>query len=710
MVDVSKLTDEELLALANKDKGKPIPDDLSTASEATLAALAAGKPKPGPVLPSMKATDEAKAREPWRPQTDSMGKAALGGLNYGLVETLAPSGMIDLAGKYVVAPSMYGLDKAVTNIANAITGGNTQSKSLEDYRRMAGVTEPLSKHVQDYMPMYQGKEGTWARPVSDITELLPQAVMSPGNMAKNALVFGAIPGATGYVAEQATKGTRYEPYAKPATQFLTALAGGVVTDPTRGQKNLVSATKSADKSQFSQAIGLLDNANTNGVNLTVDEALAAATQGGTNRLSNMRRIAENTEGGRDILQPFTANRPQQTAAAAERMLDSITPAPANPYLVAQKAQASATDAFGQVRKDINSLAAPYYDSSRNARIPPNEYANLSNLPSFQTALRELRNDPELGMRIKDLPDNTVGTLDAIKKRMDTRITQAKGLAKPDEDLAAIIEQQRKAVVSAADKASSDYALARYIGNKGRENFLTPLDAGPLGQISRGGTPDNLRSAIIPSGKNVLERQNEDIATALQHIAGQDPQLAKDAVRVAMGAEKNAAFRPRTSAVEGADLYGGSRFANAVGAQGQQRNNFMSALEASAGPQVASNAGKTLDVLAATGYRPATGSRTAFNAQDMADLRGTSIASMDATKPLARVGDFLERMQMAGKTKELSEFLTGGRVSLEQLIELRKRYPDLVSADMVQQLIGRSQRGAGFAGRAAVPAGLLAGDD
>lgn len=709
MADLRDKTDEELLALVNKNKPKAITaDDLATAPDETLQALIASKGRQGPAGPSVKATDTANARASWRPQTDSVGRAALGGLGYGAVETFAPSAMIDLAGQYVVAPAMYGMDKALTGIANTITGGNKKPDTLDEYRRRAGVTDPLSRRLADVIPMDQGKEGTWARPVSDIAELVPQAVMMKGNALKNAMVYGVAPGTTGYVADQLAKDSPYEPYAKPVTQFLTAVGGGILTDPSRGQKNIVSATKAASPEQLSEAMKVMQSAKEMGVNLTVDEALGFATQGGTSRLSNMRRIAENT-GGRDVLQPFTAGRPQQTAAATERMLDSITPAPANPSNVPVLAQQAAGTAIDRVRQGINKLARPFYQSAENTPIPQKDFSALSSNSAFLDAMQKLRNSPVLGQSVQQFPDNSVGALNSLKTNyLDDAITAAKQEGRHTE--AAILTKLKNQVVGVADTAAPDYATGRGIVQRGTQEVLEPLQSGPLGQIAQGGTPDSLRSAIIPQGKNVLERQNEELARAMAALSGQNPQLAKDAVRVSLGAEKNAAFRPRTSAVEGADLYGGSRFANSVGAQGQQRSNFMSTVEAVSGPQVASDAGRTLDVLTATGYRPATGSRTAFNAQDMADLRGASIANLDVTRPFARIGDFIEQARMTGKTKELSEFLTGGNVSLEQLVKLREIYPDLISDSMVKQLAGRAKRSVGFTGRAAVPAGLLAGDD
>lgn len=710
MADLRDKTDEELLALVNKNKPKAITvDDLATAPDETLQALIASKGRQGPAGPSVKATDTANARASWRPQTDSVGRAALGGLGYGAVETFAPSAMIDLAGQYVVAPAMYGMDKALTGIANTITGGNKKPDTLDEYRRRAGVTDPLSRRLSDVIPMDQGKEGTWARPVSDITELLPQAIMAPGNMAKNALAFGVIPGAAGYVADQAAKDTHFEPYAKPAAQFTTAILGGLAVDPARGQKNIVSATRGATDEQVGQAMRLVADAKQRGINLTVDEALAAVSNGGTTRLSNMRRIAENTEGGRDVLSGYTANRANETKAAADAMLDSIGPAPNNPSLVPVRAQEAAGQSLDSVRQAINSVASPYYNASRPSRVAPEQFSTLMQDPVFASKLKELRSDPIKNKRVADLPDDSIGVFDAVKKRIGVGIDKAKSALDPDNDLADILSASNRNLVSVADAASPDYKTARGIVEDKTRRLLEPLQAGPLGTMARSSDVAGLRSAIIPQGKNVLERQDREIRKAMGLLSSVDENVARDAVRVAAGAEKNAAFTPRTAVMEGGDFYGGSRFANAVGAQGQQRKNFLAAVDAVSGRDAAKEVNTTLDALAATGYRPATGSRTAFNSQDMADLRGTSITGIDATRPLAMVADFIEQARMTGRTKEIAEFLTSGNVSLTQLMELRRRYPDLVTDRMLDKVLGRGGRTVGFAGRAAVP-GLISGDE
>ena len=709
MVDFSKMTDEELEALVNKNKRQDQPLDLSAMDDAALAALASGKARTASKAASVAQTDETNARASWRPQTDSIGRAALGGLGYGAVETFAPSGAIDLAGRYVVAPAMYGMDKAITGIGNMITGGNEQPTSLEEYRRRAGVTDPLSRRLSDVIPMDQGKEGTWARPVSDITELLPQAIMARGNMAKNAAVFGLAPGAAGYVADQAAKGTRFEPYAKPAAQFATALAGGIMVDPARGQKSVVSATRGASDEQMGQAMRLMADAKQRGINLTVDEALAAVSNGATTRLSNMRRLAENTEGGRDVLSGYTANRSNETRAAADAMLNRIGPAPDNPSLVPVRAQNAAGQSLDSVRQAINSVAKPYYEASRGARVPQQQFNELMQDPAFAKMLGELRADPVKNVRVADLPDDTIGVLDAVKKRFGANIDKAKSAFEPDNDLADILSASNRNLVSVADNVSPDYKTARGIVEDKTRRLLEPLKAGPLGTIANSSDVAGLRSAIIPQGKNVLERQDREIRKAMGLLSSVDGQTARDAVRVASGAEKNAAFTPRTVVMEGGDFYGGSRFANAVGAQGQQRKNFLAAVDAVSGRDAAKEVNTTLDALAATGYRPATGSRTAFNAQDMADLRGTSIAGIDATRPFAMVADFIEQARMTGRTKEIADFLTSGNVSLTQLMELRRRYPDLVTDRMLDKVIGRGGRTVGFAGRASVP-GLISSDE
>ena len=58
-----------------------------------------------------------------------------------------------------------------------------------------------------------------------VAEFLPGAVAGPGNVLRNALMFGALPGAASEFAGQRTEGTPLEPYARTAAALGTGFLG-----------------------------------------------------------------------------------------------------------------------------------------------------------------------------------------------------------------------------------------------------------------------------------------------------------------------------------------------------------------------------------------------------------------------------------------------------------------------------------------------------
>lgn len=68
-------------------------------------------------------------------------------------------------------------------------------------------------------------ETTAGQYAATIAEFLPGAVAGPGNVLRNALMFGALPGAASEFAGQRTEGTPLEPYARTAAAIGTGLLG-----------------------------------------------------------------------------------------------------------------------------------------------------------------------------------------------------------------------------------------------------------------------------------------------------------------------------------------------------------------------------------------------------------------------------------------------------------------------------------------------------
>ena len=214
--------------------------------------------------------------------------------------------------------------------------------------------------------------GNYAR---SIGQALPGSVMAPGNMALNALRYGVLPGAASETAGQATKGTAAEPWARAAAGVGTAVGAAALSRPALYErmigadaKNALPAAGSPDK--FALAKELMREAESRGVKLTTAEAMDAATSGATN-MGRRLRVAEQTPGSREKLEPFFAARPGQVQSATEDVMNRVAPAPSRPYDIAPAVRDVGEKARKAAEAYRTRAASPYYQAAENDVVNPN---------------------------------------------------------------------------------------------------------------------------------------------------------------------------------------------------------------------------------------------------------------------------------------------------------------------------------------------------
>lgn len=106
---------------------------------------------------------------------------------------------------------------------------------------VAGLTGGATEYKGQTMP------GQFAGTVG---EFLPGAIAGPGNMARNALMYGVLPGVASEAAGQATEGTAMEPWARALAAIGAPLAAGAVN---KGVRAVLSPYGGADPERLKLA-------------------------------------------------------------------------------------------------------------------------------------------------------------------------------------------------------------------------------------------------------------------------------------------------------------------------------------------------------------------------------------------------------------------------------------------------------------------------
>lgn len=530
-------------------------------------------------------------------------------------------------------------------LANAPTSRDIQGK-------IEGVTGEF------YKP--QTKYGEYAQTAG---EFLPAAIGGGGGViAKGARVL--VPAAASETAGQLTKGTTAEPVAR----FLGALAGGGATAlasrPGTAARSVANQLpEGITEPMVAQADGLMREAAARGIQLSWPEALSHVA--GRPVLTNMLRHLEASPQTEAQMGAFFGNRPQAVEGAVRQELGNIAPANNAPSAIGPAVGRAAEGTLEDVRGAINNAARPFYDAAGPVLLDAPTMARVRALPGYEQARAAVRNDPQLNRYVANLPDESVGFLNEVKKQLDNMAQHA---AEPlnaqgrNMQRSAGYGNDATAVRDIASNVptSTAYPTALAVESVGRERYLQPLLDGPLGKIAgRDTTTKNAINALFP--QNPLPNSQHEISTAVSALAHRNQRAARDLVRAHAESTFNEAAQNLQS---GPNQAGGAKFAVAIAGNPQQRANLQAAVEALPnGDERWRGFNRLLDVLEATGTRQNVGSRTAYNAE-INKAQGAGGLARDATKIVGNPAklaqpliDKYEQWKLGSNLTQLANILT-----------------------------------------------------
>jgi hypothetical protein len=567
-----------------------------------------------------------------------------------------------------------GVDPRIAKLATTMMpGGLSQAPTSQD---LVGVA------TKDGKPLYQPqtRAGRYARTAASFA---PAAVM-PGSAAQR-IVRVAAPGIASEAAGEATRGTKLEPYARVAAALVAGGLGEAATRPTPQTRILADASRGASEAQIATARRLMDDAAQRGIRLTMAEALQQATDSGTG-MGRLQRVIEQTEGGGARIAPVMAERPAQVAAAVRGYADDIAPPPADPYTAASGAQDAARGTLTDVRQAINANARPWYDALQTERMPPTPAAQqVMTSEPYRQALAAVRGDPILNAQIAALPDDSLAVVNEVTKQLDTLADNARpnpAISTGNAQLSAAYEAARNQVDELAGAYSEPWRLARGMVASQREQFLEPIQNGPLGSIAQTSDPKGQISALFPNAP--VEGAAGPTNQAIQMLP-QD--VGRGLVRQQLMTGFNEAAQDLST---GPNQWGGAGWAAKQFGNPEQSATLMAGVDAAGGD--AGDLQRLVEVLRATGKRQAPGSMTAYNARDLERLGDAGalgeVARTGLNPPGAfrRIGTALQNWQTERNAGRLADAILADPAQAEAiLLHARQVVPPGADLQAIERL-------------------------
>lgn len=514
-------------------------------------------------------------------------------------------------------------------------------------------------------PLKHEPETTAGRYAQAGAEFIPSAVVGPGGVVRNSIALGVVPGLASEAAGHATEGTAYEPYARGAAAIAGAATGHWATAPNAAEAAVGRAARGAAAAQVDQAEQLFQSAQQMGVPITRAEALQHVTGGATN-LSNLQRVVE----GAGELRPFMAQRPGQVENATRNALDQITPPSMAPENLGPAVGQAAQGTVQDVTQAINRHTRPLYQAAEQQRVGPAVHQALVADPLYVQTLNEVRSNPALNRTIEHLPDDSVGVIDLVQRRMREQADNARmpGQANTSNLAAANFEDARTIPMAAADTVTGSrpggvqgaYEAARTQQQALRDQYLQPLLNGPVGRLAQNDLSTK-RAIEVLFPANPLPHSNREIETAVRAVAQRSPQAATQLVRAHVEQTFNEAVQRLQS---GANEFGGAGFAAVLRGNPQQAANLEAAITALRGGQAYEGFDRFLNILEAQGSRQRIGSQTAFNQEVQRELKSggtvaealTGVASGGLKLP-SKINQRIEQWRMGGNVAQIADILT-----------------------------------------------------
>lgn len=572
-----------------------------------------------------------------------------------------------------ILPQNTSPSKAVRPVDQAARAGDLGALLAQTFPTQTQLDQSAQKNLGPYH-----QPQTWqGRTAQTVSEMAPNAFLPGGAAARVARVL--VPALASSAAGEATHGTSLEKPARIAGGIVGGLAeGGIEAAANAPQRIFGDAARNLTDQQAMLAQQLRENAAREGIDLTVPEAVQQVTNGATG-LGRVQRLVENASPTASRMAAYFAPRPGQVRGAVMNAADALSPetVATPPGVLGMRAQTAAQGGLDAVRGQINAATEPLYQALQGQEIPSADFAALSANPSFARALNAVRSDPELNGAIAHLPDNNLAVVNEVQKHLGTLATAARQTElNPNGNnfLAALRGQAADSADATARAASAnvgagEYGAARDVQSAARAAQLEPLQAGPVGAISRTADLGAQTGSLFPA--NPPLGQPAETAIALHTLNGQDGSLAGALLRQHVGNTFNQSTR---DLVGGPSQYGGAMFAKNIAGNAEQAATLRGGLDIA---DPTGGAGDRMDALLealrATGRRERPGSMTSFNDADINALKQAPAA----IKFLGGLGDPLEW------TKNLSNW-TGGRLYGRNLNVLADLLTNPDTAAVLQQ--------------------------
>lgn len=297
------------------------------------------------------------------------------------------------------------------------------------------------------------------------------------------------------------------------------------------------------------------------------------------------------------------------------------------------------------------------------------YRQLTSNPAYHEALVSVRSSPILNAEIAQLPDDSLAVIDEVTKQLGMLAENARpnpAASTGNAQMSAAYDAARSQADQLAAAASEPWRLSRAMVASGREAFLEPLQAGPIGAMSKTSDLGAQTRALYPSAP--MEGAAPATSQALTMLEQQQPGLGAGLTRQQLVNSANEATQDLQS---GPNPWGGAKWAATQMGNPEQARTLQAGVGAVGGD--VGSLDRLAEVLRATGKRQPPGSLTAYNAKDLEELGKAGVVGEGLRTGLnppgifRRLGQGFQDWQTERNSGRLAEAIIANPAEAERIL-------------------------------------------
>mgnify|MGYP006889505634 CR=1 FL=1 len=236
-------------------------------------------------------------------------------------------------------------------------------------------------------------------------------------------------------------------------------------------------------------------------------------------LQKQKRLTQLADEAGDVMKTFNVERSKVIDESIDNFIKQDVSKVVSSTRAGRGAQEASKKLISTFEKRVSEKVKPLYKAAYSTQLDDAVVKELGTDPVIANTVKEMATKPAFVKQLGELPENSLGMFDLVKRGIDDKIEVARRAG--EKNAVRILGESRDFLINKLDEASDSYKLARATYAKKR----LPIER--ISKSSIGAIADLDAGKITQAGNKFFNQSKEDISRAATLLRKTDPKVVDD---------------------------------------------------------------------------------------------------------------------------------------------------------------------------------------